>query len=189
MLKAARIGSMLSLVALLAVAGTANAQITFDEFPVGTVITNQYSPVVTFSPGPVGGTDPIIATDGAMPTSPVLSPNPPYAGDFWMKFGPGITNVDFISGYWDTVGTGKIDVYNQFGALIGNYTDTTLGIDAFTFSNPTTGIGWIYFNSVSDPAGADIDNLYATPEPGTLLLLGSGLVGLAGFARRRFSKK
>jgi hypothetical protein len=31
------------------------------------------------------GNAPIIANDGAMPDSPVLSPNPPFAGDFqWM---------------------------------------------------------------------------------------------------------
>ena len=30
--------------------------------------------------------------------------------------------------------------------------------------------------------------IFPIPEPGTLMLMGSGLIGLAGFARRRMSK-
>jgi len=172
-------------VSVSAVAGTYT--LTFSEFPVGTIVTTQYAADgVTFSGVTLG--PPIIANDGAMPFSPVLSPNPVFAGDFNINFPSGAYNVSFQSGYWDTLGSGVIDVYNTSGGFLGSVTDTGLGPQFMDFSSFGT-IGHIYFNSYADPFGADIDNLTftTTPELGTLLLLGSGLLGTIGVIRRKIN--
>jgi len=57
--------------------------------------------------------------------------------------------------------------------LIGTYAGATTG-------SFTAGDDRFYIKSLTDDALAPV----ATPEPGTLLLLGSGLVGVAAFGRR-----
>jgi hypothetical protein len=179
-------GAFLSASVLLAAAAFAPASatlLTFSEFPVGTVITNQYGPQgVLFSA--LTGNNPIIANDGAMPDSPVLSPNPPFSGDFQWVFPGNAGGVQFDSGFWDSLGTGVVEVFGPGGGSLGVFTNTTTGVDHFDFSALGL-IGRITFNSAADPAGADIDNLqFAVPEPVSLVLLGSGLA-FFGLVRRR----
>lgn len=178
---------------LISVAGLASAAptylITFDEFPLNTLIDNEYAGLgVEFLPGDVTGRLPQIDNNGAMPTMPVLrATGEPdyymYQGDFWIHFTTTAVDVQFDSGYWDGVGNGVINVYDPYGLPLASLTNTVTGVNV---TNVTGRIGYIYFNSIGDGAGADIDNLKFTqiPAPGAILLGGIG-AGLVGWLRRR----
>ena len=190
---------------LISVAELASAApttlITFDEFPLGTIIDTEYTPLgVAFLPGNVTPRQPQISMDGSMPTQPILRPTGEpdfdiFQGDFWIQFTTPVVEVEFISGHWDYPGTGVIDVYDPANNLIASLTNTTIGINVTTLTGMEP-IGRIYFNSVNDTAGADIDNLAFSPispspippspipAPGAIVLGGIG-VGLIGWLRRR----
>jgi hypothetical protein len=186
---------------VIAVAGLASAApttlITFDEFPVGTIITNQYVGLgVVFLPGDVTGRQPQIATD-IMPDSPILRPTGEpdfyeYQGDFSMQFTTPVLEVQFDSGNWDGIGTGTIDVYDSTMNPLASLTNTVAGVEVISISGVGP-ISYVYFNSIGDAAGADIDNLgfsisdfnpIPIPAPGAIVLGGIGL-GLIGWLRRR----
>ncbi len=80
------------------------------------------------------------------------------------------------------------------GTTLLSLTNPNTGVNYTEFSFAVTGSGFdtITFNGRDDPAWMALDNISVTqstgttPEPSSLLLLGSGLLAVGGVVRRKF---
>lgn len=147
-----------------------------------------------------------IVSDGANPTSPVLSGTPRFNGPVAVLFSDDVAAVGLDGGYFDAIAGTTIEAYDRLGNILGAVTNSELGIEFFGLGDDSGNAliaGIQFYITGNEPAGYAIDNLtYAfdfegyhppnvdpVPEPSTILLMGIGLAGLAGYSRKRAKNK
>jgi len=124
--------------------------------------------------GPVG-------SDGTLSQSFSDVSGDSYVFSFWYNNNNGGTPEDF-SAYWD--GTQLLSIIDS---------PNTDGWVNYTFTETGTGTDTVQFDARNDPSYDALDNASVAgvspiPEPSSFLLMGSGLLGLAGAVRRKFRK-
>ena len=191
----------------LSFAGGGSETINFEQYSEYTVITNQYLTTdgvvfgdalqlvcpyydcIDFPPHSGNG---VITND---PSDPITASFVPVAGS------PLAGNYVYSVSFWYASPTGvTLTAYNSAGQVIGTALGgAEIGADGevvFTSPNCTTwsaacAIAYVTIASGAGPDSEIVDDFgyqdAPTPEPGTLVLMGSGMLGLAGTLRRRLS--
>lgn len=95
--------------------------------------------------------------------------------------------LNYTNGSTTTIGIGNTIRANDSSVLFFGFyeDDINKAFDFISFSN-TEGSDWFGFDDMSI---ATYDQINSVPEPSTILLMGIGLLGVAGYCRKRVSKK
>lgn len=119
-----------------------------------------------------------------------------FANDFGtslqLTLSPGVTAVSM--GILSTATTNvQVSVYSPSSALLGSVTLLSMSSGSGTFLGITSGspIGSVVLTGPQQFIAVGVDQVQfgsAVPEPGTLLLLGSGLLGAVGTLKKRLSR-
>lgn len=134
--------------------------------------------------------------DGASNSNPVLSGSPTFNGPIAVLFSTPVAGVGLKGGFFNAVGATTIEAFDAAGNSLGSITNSVEGFEFYGLADSTGAnviAGISFYITGDEPAGFEIDNvtfgaagaINLVPEPGTILMLTTGLAGLAAFHRRR----
>jgi hypothetical protein len=83
---------------------------------------------------------------------------------------------------------GNPNDYNPAGVSFSNIAGNTMSGTVNFLNGGIAANGGTGFFSLEDPVDLNLTVTAATPEPGTLLMMGTGIAGFAGLLRRKFNK-
>ena len=187
----------------LAAGSLGTVGVTFAGSFVGQTITGGGVKTLTGTPtGPLtlGAGDTFITSDGANPTSPVLSGTPQYNGPISVLFSVPVSAVGLSGGFFNAIGATSITAYDGAGAVLGTITNSQLGIEFYGLADSTGAAvikGISFYITGNEPAGFVIDNLTfggsevvippnGVPDSDSTMMLFAGVLGALAAFRRRF---
>lgn len=138
--------------------------ITFDEYPVGTAIEDQYTKLGIVFERDGAGQAPVIAADEADPTSPSLSGVPRFRGSISAHFVDAagdprtVDTFTFDLGYVDALHTIAVTTSDASGTALKEISIEDFGFVTVTIA--TKGIASFSVADSDDPSGFGIDNLF-----------------------------
>lgn len=103
-----------------------------------------------------------ITSDGANPTSPVLSGSPRFNGPVGILFSKNVAGVGLSGGFFDAANSTAIKAYGRDGTLLGQTVNTGTGIEflGLVTDDGSESIAGLLFSLVGpEPAGYAIDNV------------------------------
>jgi hypothetical protein len=159
----------------------------------GCVLGSPTGPLALSAASPIT----FITQDGSTPTSPVLSGTPQFNGSIAILFSTPQLGVGLTGGFFNAIGGTAITAFNAVGTLLGSVTNAGTGIEflGLVTDDGSATISGLLFSLVGqEPAGFAIDNLrfgsqgqvvVSVPEPTSLALFATGLLGWAALRRTR----
>jgi hypothetical protein len=184
----------------LAAGSLGTVGVTFAGSFVGQTITGGSVKTLTGLPtGPLtlGAGDTFITTDGANPTSPVLSGTPTFNGPISVLFSVPVAAVGLGGGFFDNINSTSITAFDANGAVLGTITNSQTGIEFYGLADSSGAAvikGISFYITGAEAAGFAIDNLTfggaevivgRVPDAGSTFLFFSAVLGAMVAFRRR----